>query len=98
LNGAGLPQVARGRFIFPCTSGALIESKSLKLYLNSLNQHRFSDLDAARNCIALDLSRAAGATVDVYVQPFGGMQEVLDVPTGICLDTADVSCDHYQPD
>lgn len=95
LNLDGLPQVARGRFIFPCTAPALIESKSLKLYLNSLNQHRFADPAALANCIRDDLSQAAGAAVEVLVQPFRGMQEVLDVPTGTCLDTLEIRCDHY---
>lgn len=98
LNMKGKPQVARGRFIFPCTSPSLIESKSFKLYLNSLNQHAFKDIDEARSCIAQDLSHAAGAEVDVLLQPFSGMQEVIDVPTGICLDNQDITCTQFEPD
>jgi len=98
LNPKGMPQVARGRFIFPCTSTALIESKSLKLYLNSLNQHAFTDIDEACDRIKQDLSSAAGAEVDVLLQPFSGMQEVLDVPTGLCLDAQDVVCTQFEPD
>jgi 7-cyano-7-deazaguanine reductase len=98
LDTAGKPQVARGRFIFPCTSPALIESKSLKLYLNSLNQHCFDSIDAVQACIAADLAQTAGAEVQVLVQPFAGMQEILDVPTGISLDTLDIACEVYQPD
>lgn len=96
LDLRGLPQVARGRFIFPCTSPNLIESKSLKLYLNSLNQHRFADRDAAVATIQADLSQAAGAEVQVMVQPFKGMQELLEMPDGTCLDTLDIACDHYE--
>ena len=98
LNPKGLPQVARGRFIFPCTSTALIESKSLKLYLNSLNQHVFANIEEARNCIKQDLSTVSGAEVDVLLQPFSGMQEVLDVPTGICLDSQDLTCTQFDAD
>jgi 7-cyano-7-deazaguanine reductase len=98
LNAKGKPQVARARFIFPCTSAALIESKSFKLYLNSLNQHVFADIGETRSCIAQDLSNAAGAEVEVLLQPFSGMQEVLDVPTGLCLDNQDVSCSQFEPD
>src|SRR5690606_12241997 len=87
-----------GRFIFPCTTPALIESKSLKLYLNSLNQHRFADIAAARSCIRDDLSAAAGGELDVLIQPFRGMQEVLEVPTGTCLDTLEIGCDQYEID
>lgn len=98
LDAKGRPQVARGRFIFPCESQNLVESKSLKLYLNSLNQHRFDDIDAAAGCIRADLSQAAGAEVNVLVQPFAGMQEVLDAPTGIQLDALEVDCDRYDVD
>lgn len=96
LDLRGLPQVARGRFIFPCSSPNIIESKSLKLYLNSLNQHRFADRDAAVATIQADLSLAAGADVQVMVQPFKGMQELLETPDGTCLDTLDIACDHYE--
>lgn len=96
LDSKGLPQVARGRFIFPCTSEFLVESKSLKLYLNALNQHIFADPDAAAACIRADLSRAVGMDVEALVQPFAGMQEVLEVPTGSCLDALEVNCDRYE--
>lgn len=96
LDPQGLPQVARGRFIFPCTSPNLIESKSLKFYLNSLNQHRFADRDAAIATIQSDLSQAAGARVQVMVQPFKGMQELLETPDGDCLDSLDVACGSYE--
>jgi 7-cyano-7-deazaguanine reductase len=96
LDLQGLPQVARGRFIFRCDSPNLIESKSLKLYLNSLNQHRFADRDAATATIQADLSAAAGADVQVVIQPFRGMKEILEAPEGTCLDALEVACDHYE--
>ena len=37
LNHLGLPQVAIGRLTLPANSPNLIESKSLKLYFNSMN-------------------------------------------------------------
>jgi 7-cyano-7-deazaguanine reductase len=96
LSWQGQPHVARGRFVVPCTSPNIIESKSLKLYLNSLNQHRFTDLDEAAATIKADLSAAAGADVDVVIQSFGGMQEVLEVPDGSCLDELDLACEHFE--
>jgi len=96
LDPQGKPLVARGRFIFPCTSTALVESKSLKLYLNSLNQEPFSGIDDLRERIRQDLSAAAGASVEVLLQPFSGMQEMLDSPTGTSLDTLEVVCTEYE--
>ncbi|HHX82129.1 MAG TPA: NADPH-dependent 7-cyano-7-deazaguanine reductase QueF [Pseudomonadaceae bacterium] len=97
LNERGLPQVARGRFVVPCSSEYLIESKSLKLYLNSLNQHRFVDSAALCETLGADLSAAAGAHVQVVVQPFTGMREVLEAPEGLCLDRQDIACEHFEP-
>jgi 7-cyano-7-deazaguanine reductase len=37
LNRKGKPIVAMAEFVFPCESPNIIESKSFKLYLNSLN-------------------------------------------------------------
>jgi 7-cyano-7-deazaguanine reductase len=98
LNPAGVPQVARGRFIFRHDTPNLIESKSLKLYLNSLNQERFASREEVRERITADLSTAAGAQVEVFVAPFSGMQELLEAPSGLCLDALDVECTLYQPD
>ena len=36
--------------------------------------------------------------VEVLVQPFAGMQEVLEVPTGTCLDALDIDCNRYEVD
>ncbi len=65
LGPTGKPEVRAAQFRVPCESPAIIESKSLKLYLNSLNQHRFDSPAAARATIQTDLSKAAGAPVDV---------------------------------
>lgn len=97
LDTQGLPQVARGRFVFGCDSPNLIESKSLKLYLNSLNQESFDSPDMVRERIAADLSAAAGAPVEVMLQTFGGLQELLEAPGGERLDLLGVACSDYHP-
>ncbi len=67
LDPRGKPQVAIGEFRVPATSPNIIESKSLKLYLNSYNQTRIESIDAFRERVSDDLSRAAGAPVAVAV-------------------------------
>jgi len=67
LNLDGRPQVRIGEFSVPCTSPNLIESKSLKLYLNSLNQELFADGSDVVTVIRKDLSAACGAAVDVML-------------------------------
>ncbi|MFL1485082.1 NADPH-dependent 7-cyano-7-deazaguanine reductase QueF [Marinobacter sp. LN3S78] len=65
LRPSGVPEVAWGEFRLPAASPSLIESKSLKLYLNSLNQEVFSSHDQVRDTIQGDLSSACGAQVTV---------------------------------
>ena len=65
LDARGKPVVATATFTVPADSRQLIESKSLKLYLNSLNGERFDAAETVRALIAGDLSRAADASVTV---------------------------------
>jgi len=98
-NFQGKPQVVVGEFIVPCDSPFIVESKSLKLYLNSLNQHRFVSLQAARQIIADDLSHVAGASVTVQLYSIDEYaRKGLTVFGGQCLDELDVDCSVYQPD
>jgi 7-cyano-7-deazaguanine reductase len=67
LDYAGKPVVRVGRFTVPATSPHIVESKSFKLYLNSLNSTRFATLEEARSIIVKDISGAAGDTVDLQL-------------------------------
>ncbi|MDO4724043.1 MAG: NADPH-dependent 7-cyano-7-deazaguanine reductase QueF [Comamonadaceae bacterium] len=104
LNPRGKPQVAIAHLVFPCETPNIIESKSLKLYLNSLNNHCFANSAALRQCLLDDLSEAAwrgsGQQVSIGVQlveaaDFGAEQ--LAELDGIDLDRLDVECQHYTP-
>ena len=97
LNNDGKPEVAIGKFIFPCTSPALIESKSLKLYLNSFNNTRFSRMEDVITIIEKDLSHCAGIPVSVSVTPLSQMNTMtLDTFEGQCLDTLEIQTQEYQ--
>src|SRR5690349_15067011 len=65
LDRRGKPVVATLTLEVPAGSPNLVESKSLKLYLNSFNATRFDEPAAVRTRIAADLSQAAGAPVSV---------------------------------
>jgi 7-cyano-7-deazaguanine reductase len=96
LDAKGKPQVATATFEVPADTPNLIESKSLKLYLNSFNASRFDDAEAVRTHIADDLSRVAGAPVCVA---FGlpPMASAGDAEKTILIDALDVAIDHYGP-
>lgn len=65
LGPRGKPVVATATLTVPADTPHLVESKSLKLYLNSLNGARFETPEAVRARIADDLSHAAGGPVAV---------------------------------
>src|SRR5690606_30583302 len=73
LDGRGRPQVAMATFRVPAVSPCIIESKSLKLYLNGFAFERFDDVGGLRAVIARDLSAAAGAPVQVDIRAGGEM-------------------------
>jgi 7-cyano-7-deazaguanine reductase len=98
LDARGKPVAALGRFHFPAHSPNLVESKSLKLYLNSFNQTRMADAEAVRAVIGRDLSAAAGAETTVEVTPLALLpQRRFATPEGVCLDALDVDIDVYRP-
>ena len=98
LNLRGKPVVALARFEVPADSPRLVESKSLKLYLNAFNQSRFDSAEAVAATIRRDLSAAAGAPVVVEVAPLGASTaRSFGLPAGACLDELDIDIDTYQP-
>lgn len=97
LDERGKPQVALAQFQIPCDSECLVESKSFKLYLNSFNQSVFARLEAVRNYLVQDLSRATGATVGVELTPLASARLPVQEPAGDCLDDLPVAIEHYHP-
>ena len=98
LDGRGRPVVDTATFLVPADSPSLIESKSLKLYLNSFNGTRFASRDEVLARIAADLSAAAGAPVrvDAGLPPVDAGDGALPgAPAAVSLDALDVACDQY---
>ena len=97
LDLRGKPVVALARFRVPASSPNLIESKSLKLYLNAFNQERMSGFDAVRTIIENDLSATAGEAVAVEILPLSERPERRFAdPEGFCLDGLDIDIDTYR--
>lgn len=96
LDARGKPVVATGELTFPADSPNLIESKSLKLYLNSLNQTRFETTARVLETIQRDLSNGAGAAVQVRIDPMmNSPLPTLAVLPGECLDGLDIDVADY---
>jgi 7-cyano-7-deazaguanine reductase len=94
LNKKGKPQIALAEFQIPADSPNMIESKSFKLYLNSLNSARFEDEAEVRGRLIADLSAVAGSKVATRINQNEtvakkGMQEM----SGVLMDRLDIEID-----
>jgi 7-cyano-7-deazaguanine reductase len=103
LNGLGKPVVAVAEFFIPCTSEFIVESKSFKLYLNSLNQTRCENVAEVEALITKDLARITNANVCVNITPLvssartiSHLTEIAEVK-GELLDDLVVAVDTYHP-
>src|SRR5690606_3587397 len=98
LNAKGKPIAMIGEIALPWDSPKLIESKSLKLYLNSFNEVRFNDVKEVKQIIETDLSKVAEAPVSVRLyelHPYDGpMMSRLE---GENIDHLDIEVSHYTP-
>ena len=98
LNLRGKPQVALAHITVPCESPNIVESKSLKLYLNSFNNTRFLDAREVRERIRSDIGAAVGTGVGVKtLGPELFDREPVHELDGLNLDRLDVECIHYTP-
>jgi 7-cyano-7-deazaguanine reductase len=104
LNPRGKPQLAIARITVPAESTHIVESKSVKLYLNSFNNSVFVDANEVQTRLREDLSAAIwqGGNImsNVGVQlvlPQDFDKEPVHELDGLNLDRLDLECAHYQP-
>ena len=97
LNAKGKPEIALADFSFPCTSPNIVESKSFKLYLNSLNQTSFKSFDDMKLVLENDLAKVTQRPVQIDLYPVSALKSKTLVEfSGICLDTLDIETNTYQ--
>ena len=99
LESTGKPAVAVAVIRIDAASPNIVESKSLKLYLNSLAMERFDSGEDVAALIARDLSDVAGSSVGVELAPesrvtAGGIGKM----PGICIDDLRTGCDTWEVD
>jgi len=93
---SGKPVVAIGEFAIPADSPNIIESKSFKLYLNSLNQTPFVDTASLEATLRQDLTAAAGKSVGVRIRSLKDVEgEGIVAMPGVCIDDLDINVDSY---
>ncbi len=98
LRQNGHPEIAAAVIKVPATSPNIVESKSLKLYLNSFSMTRFASAEAVCDRIQQDLGEAAGSPVEVSLMTEKDHRPALigKLP-GLCLDQLDVECNDSAP-
>lgn len=98
LDPSGRPRVAMASFVVDAGSPNLVESKSLKLYLNSFNQTPLASPEELRDTLRKDLGCATGAAVDVEIKLPGEFDdERIEELDGELLDGIDVEVRDYRP-
>jgi len=73
LTSEGMPIAAIAKIVYPCKNKYIVESKSIKLYMNSFNMQKFNGniikvLNDLQTTIAKDLSNLLETDVKVYVR------------------------------
>ena len=93
---SGKPVVAIGEFSIPADSPNIIESKSFKLYLNSLNQSVFASKIELEQVLHRDLTACAGSSVGVRVRTLNEVANdgVAHLP-GVCIDDLPIKVSSY---
>lgn len=99
LDLKGKPIVAAVQIIFQCNTKNIVESKSLKLYFNSMNQAKFESKDKFLSLIKADITSCAEGEVKITIYDLEDLcDQGLSTFSGILLDNLDVSIDTYYPD
>jgi len=99
LGRGDLPEVATAEIRVSAASPFIVESKSLKLYLNSLSMSRFTSAADVARTISEDLSACVGATTDVRITPLARTEaRRVSRLAGACLDTLAASCSTWEVD
>jgi 7-cyano-7-deazaguanine reductase len=95
LNNKGKPEVRVAELRIPVTSPNIVESKSLKLYLNSFNNSCFINEAEVLAHISRDLKAICGAEIAASLKSVHS-KVVYEEPKGQCIDALDIICDNYE--
>lgn len=97
LTETGKPVVAVAEIRVPAKSPHIIESKSLKLYLNSFNFTRFQNAAAVAAAMTRDLEAVAGGpvTVRLFSPDKVAAKWSLAEPAGFLLDDLELTVDGF---
>ncbi len=97
LASNGMPQVAVGNILYLSESPKLVESKSLKLYLNSFNNSRFISRQSVVDTIKNDLSNIL--ETKIWVEIFDvNLEATITTSSGISIDNIQFEVEKFDFD
>ena len=96
LGSEHCPCAATLRIVVPCDTKNMVESKSLKLYLNSFAQTRFANEQEVIERLKTDVSEVCGAPVDTLLMNID-KENLGQELTGDCLDQLAVRIETFEP-
>lgn len=91
LDGRGVPRVGVAEFFFNSNSENIIESKSLKLYLNSFNSKQFTKSEDLVSTIIRDLSAKSNSEVKVVLLKLDELKNLPVERAGRSIDECTIS-------
>ncbi len=97
LNIKGKPICAILTLFIPCDSKFIVESKSLKLYLNSFNNQSYDSANALKDKIKQDIENIVLSSIELSINSLEEFDFISQLP-GANLDDLDIECKNYQPD
>lgn len=97
LSAAGVPRVASLRMKVPAASPNIVESKSLKLYLNSFSMTTVASETEVQRIIQQDLGHCTGSEVPVSIRSASDDYSLAEL-AGECIDPVDATCTSYAVD
>lgn len=95
-NAKGKPERASITFQVAASSLYLPESKSVKLYINSLNNHQFSDQNELVRVMEQDLTEITNYPIKISLNPPSHRHVINSLSDFYCLDELDISIDEYE--
>jgi 7-cyano-7-deazaguanine reductase len=98
LDMQGKPQIATVAIRIPAESTAMVESKSLKLYLGSFAQENLASSESVAERVESDLAATCGAAITVVFADASnpGSLRNVELP-GESIDSSAVAIDAYTP-
>lgn len=98
LDTHGKPMVAGVRLRVPCQSPAIVESKSVKLYLGSFAQTKFENQGEVLKTLDQDLTLAFQSPVIIELLELPQLAAPVQQLPGLCLDDLEIRTHTYERD